>query len=43
MMNSEAGFRKSRPGLPHPAQHGAHTYRTTFVTPDSGTAPETSQ
>ena len=43
MMNSEAGFRKSRPELPHPAQHGAHTYRATFVTPDSGTAPETSQ
>ena len=43
MMNSEAGFGKSRPGLPHPAQHGAHTYRATFVTPDSGTAPEPSQ
>ena len=43
MINSEAGFRMSRSGLPHPAQHGAHTYRATFVTPDSGTAPETSQ
>ena len=43
MMNSEAGFRKSRPGRPHPEQYGAHTHRATFVTPDSGTAPETSQ